>query len=110
MLRPIPPFVLLDDARDGGAAARLYTQPVEIITAHRIEQVPAALDALLDNVFSHTADAVTLRVSVSAGPDGGGRLSVEDAGAGLPVNAAARQPVRVAHRWMCWAAFTCTPV
>ncbi|CAM3113170.1 MULTISPECIES: aminodeoxychorismate synthase component I [Sphingomonas] len=46
MLRPIPPFVLLDDARDGGAAARLYTQPVEIITAHRIEQVPAALDAL----------------------------------------------------------------
>ena len=46
MLRPIPPFVLLDDARDGGAAARLYTQPVEIITAHRIEQVPAALYAL----------------------------------------------------------------
>ncbi|MEK9210582.1 aminodeoxychorismate synthase component I [Sphingomonas sp. 2378] len=46
MSRPIPPFVLLDDARDGGAAARLYTYPVEIVTAHRPEEVPAALERL----------------------------------------------------------------
>ena len=47
MARPLPPFVLLDDARDGGAAARLYTRPVGIVTAHRADKVPAALDALL---------------------------------------------------------------
>ena len=46
MVRPLPPFVLLDDARDGGAAARLYTRPVGIVTAHRADEVPAALDAL----------------------------------------------------------------
>ncbi|MBN3557707.1 aminodeoxychorismate synthase component I [Sphingomonas yabuuchiae] len=46
MARPLPPFVLLDDARDGGAAARLYTRPVGIVTAHRADEVPAALDAL----------------------------------------------------------------
>ncbi|MFV0923305.1 aminodeoxychorismate synthase component I [Sphingomonas parapaucimobilis] len=46
MVRPLPPFVLLDDARDGGAAARLYARPVGIVTAHRAEEVRAALDAL----------------------------------------------------------------
>lgn len=46
MARPLPPFVLLDDARDGGAAARLYARPVGIVTAHRVDEVPVALDAL----------------------------------------------------------------
>ena len=41
-----PPFVLLDDARHGGAAARLYTAPVDIVTAHSPEQVAPALAAL----------------------------------------------------------------
>ena len=38
------PYVLLDDARPGGAVARLYRAPVEIITADRAEDVAAALD------------------------------------------------------------------
>ena len=40
------PFVLLDDARPGGAAARLYRQPRRVITASTADAVPAALQAL----------------------------------------------------------------
>jgi para-aminobenzoate synthetase / 4-amino-4-deoxychorismate lyase len=41
------PFVLLDDARAAGAApARLYVDPVEIVTTRRIDEVAAALEAL----------------------------------------------------------------
>lgn len=47
MLDPARPFVLLDDARDEGAAsARLFRDPVEIVTADRVEDVAAALAAL----------------------------------------------------------------
>ena len=49
------PFILLDDARPGGAiAARLYRAPVEVVVARRADQVPAALervDALRDQGF-----------------------------------------------------------
>jgi para-aminobenzoate synthetase/4-amino-4-deoxychorismate lyase len=40
------PFVLLDDARDGGAAARLYCDPVRIVTARSVSEVRPALEAL----------------------------------------------------------------
>lgn len=40
------PFVLLDDARDGGVTARLYRDPVRIVTAQSVSQVRPALDAL----------------------------------------------------------------
>jgi para-aminobenzoate synthetase/4-amino-4-deoxychorismate lyase len=46
MALPVPPFVLLDDARPGGAPARLYADPVEIVRADRPEQVRPALEAL----------------------------------------------------------------
>jgi para-aminobenzoate synthetase/4-amino-4-deoxychorismate lyase len=43
----VPPFVLLDDARATGAApARLYTEPVEIVTTRRADEVATALEAL----------------------------------------------------------------
>lgn len=46
------PFVLLDDARDEGAApARLYTDPVEIITTREVKRVPE----LLAKLKSHKA-------------------------------------------------------
>jgi len=38
------PFVLLDDARSTGAPARLYRDPVEIVTAHTIAEVLPALE------------------------------------------------------------------
>jgi signal transduction histidine kinase len=47
------------------------------------DDLVAALDALLDNVFSHTPDGAALRVTVCASPGGGGRLTVEDAGPGV---------------------------
>ncbi len=41
------PFVLLDDARNSGAApARLYRDPVEIVRADRTSEIAAALDTL----------------------------------------------------------------
>ena len=40
------PFVLLDDARPGGAAARLYRAPLRTIVAATPAEVPAALAAL----------------------------------------------------------------
>ena len=43
MRLPARPFVLLDDARDGGAPARLYADPVEIVEADTSEGVAAAL-------------------------------------------------------------------
>lgn len=40
------PFVLLDDARPGGIDARLYRDPVRIVTAHAPDEVRPALAAL----------------------------------------------------------------
>ena len=40
------PFVLLDDARDGGAMARLYVDPVRIVTAATLAEVWPALEAI----------------------------------------------------------------
>jgi signal transduction histidine kinase len=54
------------------------------------EDVAAALDALLENVFAHTPDGAALRVTVAACPDGGGTVTVEDAGPGLPATSARR--------------------
>jgi len=45
-MRLDPPFVLLDDARDGDAGARLYTRPVRIVSAASVDQVRPALAAL----------------------------------------------------------------
>ena len=45
-LDPTAPFVLLDDARDDGAPARLYTAPVRTLRVDRIADMAPALDAL----------------------------------------------------------------
>ena len=42
-----PPFVLLDDARaDGAVATRLFTDPVDTLSASKAADIPALLDAL----------------------------------------------------------------
>ncbi len=43
---PLPPFILLDDARPGGAVARLYRDPVDVIEAREIAAVAPALDVV----------------------------------------------------------------
>lgn len=45
-MRPDAPFVLLDDARPGGADAQLYRDPLRIVVAHDAAQVRPALAAL----------------------------------------------------------------
>ncbi len=60
---PPPPFVLLDDARPDGAAARLYRAPVAVIEARRAAEIPAALDAI--------------RAGVAAGRQAAGFLAYE---------------------------------
>lgn len=60
---PPPPFVLLDDARPGGAAARLYRAPATVIEARRAAEIPAALAAV--------------RAEVAAGRQAAGFLAYE---------------------------------
>ena len=60
------------------------------------DDLVAALDALLDNVFTHTPDSVPARVEVEAREGGGGILRVDDAGPGFTVPPPARRGVSVA--------------
>ncbi|HEY8471018.1 MAG TPA: ATP-binding protein [Natronosporangium sp.] len=48
------------------------------------DDLAAVLDALLENVFTHTPDQAPARVEVVPLPDGGGLLRVDDGGPGWP--------------------------
>jgi signal transduction histidine kinase len=48
------------------------------------DDLSAALDALLGNVFAHTPDGTALAVELSPRPGGGAVLTVTDSGPGLP--------------------------
>jgi signal transduction histidine kinase len=54
------------------------------------DDLEAALDALLNNVFAHTGEHTPFKVAVSVAPEGGTRLAVEDAGPGLSEDLVAR--------------------
>jgi signal transduction histidine kinase len=56
---------------------------VPCLVSARPDDVRAALDALLDNVFAHTADATGFAVTVSPQPEGGALLTVLDDGEGF---------------------------
>lgn len=47
---PDAPFILLDDARPGGAPARLFRAPVQLVQAHTVAQVVPALAAIRDGL------------------------------------------------------------
>ena len=47
------------------------------------DELGAAVDALIENVFAHTADGVPFAVSVTARADGGTRVCVGDGGLGV---------------------------
>ncbi|MGU3315202.1 aminodeoxychorismate synthase component I [Sphingomonas sp. M6A6_1c] len=70
------PFVLLDDARPDGAGARLYTDPVEIVSAATPEAVAAAL--------------ATLRAAGARGLHAAGYLTYEAGAALMPRAVATR--------------------
>jgi signal transduction histidine kinase len=47
----------------------------------------AALDALLGNVFAHTPEGTALSLHLTRRPDGGARITVSDEGPGWPPHA-----------------------
>jgi signal transduction histidine kinase len=55
--------------------------PLEV--AAPAEELAEALDALLGNVFAHTADGTALRVGVARRPGGGARILIADDGPGI---------------------------
>jgi signal transduction histidine kinase len=69
-------------AEESGRRLDLVAPPGPIVVAAPGQDLAAALDALLDNVFSHTPDGVPLRVSIHRG---GSEVTVvvEDDGPGL---------------------------
>src|SRR5438445_13520050 len=66
-----------DDAGGKDLATGSTTVPVSA------DELEAALDALLGNVFAHTPEGTAFQVEVRALSDGGISLAVEDAGPGL---------------------------
>jgi len=65
------PFVLLDDARvEGGADARLFREPAQIISARSLEQVSDALDAVsrLSRQGLHLAGYLTYEAGLALEP------------------------------------------
>ena len=68
------------DGVEGGDGDR---PPAPTTVAVSVDELEAALDALLGNVFAHTPEGTAFRVEVRALSDGGISLAVEDAGAGL---------------------------
>ena len=57
--------------------------PASTMVAVSADELEAAVDALLGNVFAHTPEGTAFRVEVRTLSDGGISLAVEDAGAGL---------------------------
>ena len=60
------------------------------IVAVSAEELEAALDALLGNVFTHTPEGTAFRLLVFPRPGGGVRLAVEDDGPGVSGDLVAR--------------------
>ncbi|MEV0898246.1 HAMP domain-containing sensor histidine kinase [Actinoplanes sp. NPDC049802] len=78
-------------AEDTGRDVRrdLPSGPVPVAVA--ADDLAAALDALLGNVFAHTPDGTPLAVTLAARQGGGAVLTVADRGPGFPSGGAARR-------------------
>jgi signal transduction histidine kinase len=70
-------------ADDGGRSFTWALPPLPVRIRATSQDVTAALDALLENVFSHTPDDAAVCVEVRTSPDGGGSVTVQDAGPGF---------------------------
>ena len=77
-------------AEDQGRPWALEVNGEGTTVAVSVEELEAALDALLGNVFIHTPEGTAYRVEVSARPGGGARLAVEDEGPGVSGDLVAR--------------------
>jgi signal transduction histidine kinase len=79
--------VLAEDT-DRGVRRELPAAPLPVAVA--ADDLAAALDALLGNVFAHTPDGTDFAVALAARPAGGAVLTVSDAGPGFPASATRR--------------------
>lgn len=70
-------------AEEQSRQARAEVPAEPCLVGARRDDVVAALDALLDNVFAHTPEGTGFRVTVSPEPSGGATLSVGDDGPGF---------------------------
>ncbi len=80
---------VLAEEQDRDASAAIPAGPIYVGIPE--DELADAIDTLLDNVFAHTAAGVAYSVSVTADPDGGGVLVVEDAGSGFDDHRAAER-------------------
>ena len=89
------PFVLLDDARENGAPARLYRAPVRIVRADTPEAVRPALDALRAAMAEglHAAGMMSYEAGLALAP-----RSIRPDGAG-PESAETDRPARAPLLW-----------
>lgn len=71
-------------AEDQGRQLSLRLPADPIVVRASQEDLAAALDSLLGNVFAHTDEGVRLGVDVVPGDDGGAHIIVWDAGTGFP--------------------------
>jgi signal transduction histidine kinase len=78
--------VLAEDT-DREVRAELPSAPLPV--ALPADDLAAALDALLGNVFAHTPDGTAVTVHLAAQTGGGAVLTVTDAGPGFPASQAA---------------------
>ncbi|GLY07670.1 HAMP domain-containing sensor histidine kinase [Actinoplanes sp. NBRC 101535] len=76
-------------AEDTGRDVRRHLPSTPLPVAVAADDLAAALDALLGNVFAHTPDGTALSVTLAA-HEGGALLTVDDAGPGFPASAVRR--------------------
>jgi signal transduction histidine kinase len=69
-------------AEDTGRSLSVRVHPDVVVRAAQPDLI-ATVDALLENVFSHTPDGTAVEVDLSATPDGSARLVVADHGPGF---------------------------
>ncbi|MGA5300662.1 sensor histidine kinase [Nucisporomicrobium flavum] len=77
-------------AEDTDRRVRRELPPGPLPVAIPADELAAALDALLGNVFAHTPDGTAFGVSLAARPGGGAVLTVSDDGPGFPPDALRR--------------------
>jgi signal transduction histidine kinase len=75
-------WTVLAEDTDRPVGQDLPTTPLPV--AVPADDLAAALDALLGNIFAHTPDGTGLSVSLRPRPDGGATLVVADSGPGFP--------------------------
>ncbi|HYN96518.1 MAG TPA: HAMP domain-containing sensor histidine kinase [Pilimelia sp.] len=71
-------------AEDTGRAARVEVAAGPLPVAVSADELAAALDAVLGNVFAHTPDGVAFGIRLVPRSGGGAELTVTDEGPGLP--------------------------